>query len=799
MSCRIPALDSRCFSRDIMPISAPPIEPRGLRRFVLLAMLLSIQAGVVQGQDSPSKLKPQAVDHFEKSIRPVLVKTCADCHHPSDPDNHVHFLKATQVSHLAENRKLWRNVATQLRNRTMPPADKLQPTEDDRFRIANWIDETLRASACQQPDFAGHITTRRLNRQEYDNTVRDLVGLDLELSLMFPADGSGGEGFDNNGETLFLPPLLMERYLEAAQKIVDTAIITPPLNCTIPHTEFLPVTKTTLQDQPVESAREVQPGKPLRAVINAYLEGVYNVELDASAASETSKLILKVDGLPAQRFDVLTADADRETTSEKPSTLKAAIRLRRGMHVLELVVPKNASTVRFEQLKIQQSNTWVSKERRASHGKLLFEKVGDTPESQRQSARTFIAAFMRKAFRRPVNVEEIDTFLTLYDRAASRNDPFEERVKLALKAVLVSPHFLFRIEKEPTGREIEKVTNHELATRLAYFLWSTMPDAELSRVADAGRLREDDVLREQLQRMLADPKAKNLARDFTGQWLGTRDVGGRVAPDTNFYKTVYSQELARDLREEGVLLMHHILQENRSLLELIDADYTFLNRRLAKHYGLKIKVENRLEKVSLNNGQRGGVLGLGAVHILTSQSRRTSPVLRGAWVLETLLGTKVPSPAANIPPLNTGKKKNGKTLSLRATLLEHRADKSCAACHNLIDPIGFGMENYDVLGRWRDTLNKKKVDVTGTLPSGESFDGPAELKQVLLTKKDEFIRHLVEKMLGYSLGRSLADEDQCTVQKLTDRLQENGFRSRELIEGIVFSTPFRNKQRVEEK
>jgi hypothetical protein len=386
--------------------------------------------------------------------------------------------------------------------------------------------------------------------------------------------------------------------------------------------------------------------------------------------------------------------------------------------------------------------------------------------------------------------------MKLYDRAADRGDPFEECMKLAIRGILVSPDFLFRLETPPSGPEVQPISDHELATRLSYFLWASMPDAELTRLADAGQLSNDDVLRQQTRRLLKDPRSLVFARDFIGQWLGTKDVGGRVAPTVAETKEFYTPEIAADMREEPIRVFHHIISENRSVLELIDSDYTFASKRLAKFYGLDKAVasvpSNDLAYVKFPDKRRGGVLGMSGVLRLTSHGKRTSPVLRGAWVFDTLFGTPVPPPPADVPPLK--KTVKGKKLTMKEQLAKHRDHKNCLACHRIIDPIGFGLENFDAFGRWRDKVDGKPVDAKGEMPSGETFDGPAELRAILMDHKTDITRQLVRKVMGYGLGRSLTDWDDCTIAELQQTLATNDYKAVPLIEALVLSTPFRNRQ-----
>ncbi len=459
---------------------------------------------------------------------------------------------------------------------------------------------------------------------------------------------------------------------------------------------------------------------------------------------------------------------------------------------------KDSGDLAVTGLKVEENRTEPSAERRAIQKRLLGVEPAQTPPEPRKAARQLLASFVPGAYRRPAKAQEIDRFLKLYDRAALRGDPYEERVKLALKGVLVSPDFLFRIEQPPTGPGIHALNGYELAARLSYFLWETMPDAELTRLAREGRLQDPAVLTAQVERMLADPKSEAFTEAFIGQWLGTKDVGGRVAPTVNEIQTFYSPEVAADMRAEPILNFRYMLRENRGVLDLLDSDYTFLTKRLANFYGMRGVPgleTNKFQLVRLTDGHRGGVLGLGGVLAMTSHFKETSPVLRGAWVLDTLLGTPVPPPPPDVPPLATGKATHG--LTIRQKLEMHRVDPSCSACHNLMDPVGFGLENFDYLGRWRDEDDTgRPIDAAGVLPSGEAFNGAAELRRLLLKKKDLFLRHFSGKLLGYALGRSLMDEDQCTIQRLTEDMEKSDYKVRELVKGIVLSVPFRYAQIV---
>jgi cytochrome c553 len=577
---------------------------------------------------------------FTQSIRPVLAENCGTCHNPSKPRNPANFLKAQTAKDIEADRGLWHNVASQLRNRTMPPvASKL--SEDDRLRVATWIDTQLRQTACSGGDYAGAATLRRLNRREYHNTIRDLLGVDFDVSLIFPADGTGGSGFDTNGETLYVPPVLMERYMTAAQQILDRVIITPPL-----AKAFVP--------GPVAAGAEYAMKIPV------YLDGDYTVVASQEGTETPAKLILKVDGVVAgnlQGRNNFGGPATRKSALTKATLARnlarIQLRLTRGDHMLTIGAGDVAAKITT--VDVAQIPETPTPEKRALHYRLLGTEPSEAPMQPRKAARQVLASFLPRAFRRPVEASEIDQFMMLFDRAAQRGDPYTESIKLALRGVLLWPDFLFHLEKRNTAPGLHPIGQYEMAARLSYFMWSTIPDDQLTRLADQGRLQDPAVLKAQVERMLDDPRARTFVDTFVGQWLGTQDVGGRVVPMLTELLAYYNPDTAADLRAEPVLLFDHILGENRSLLELLTADYTFLTERLVKFYQLEGKVDvhgNEFQMVKWPDNRRAGVTGMGSVLAMTSHYEQTSPVLRGAWALETLLGTPVPPPPPDVPPLD---------------------------------------------------------------------------------------------------------------------------------------------------
>ena len=727
---------------------------------------------------APLLLAQDADRDFADIIRPVLDRNCAACHNAAKAKGPA-FLKATKVADMESNRGLWRNVAAQLRNRTMPPAaSKL--TEEERFQVSSWIDQRLRQTACNAGEYAGPAIARRLNRREYHNTIRDLLGVDFDVIGTLPADGTGGAGFDTNGETLFVQPVLLEKYMEAAQQILDRVIITPQISRTFTPAELQPPTQETIAS----------------LTLPIYTESAYEIQAAYEAGDAPPKLMLKVDGSEAGALAIQRRRIVAGKPVSGPTIARLQINLGRGTHSFGL--SPEAPIGSLTRLTIQQKLDQPSSEKRALHYRLFGMEPGERPLRPRIAARQILERLLPQAFRRPVEPGEIDRFLTLYDRAAERGDPYEERVKLALKSVLVWPEFLFRIEQKHSKPGIYPLTSYELATRLSYFLWSTGPDQTLARLAEQDRLQDSKTLAAQVDRMLDDSRSRAFMTSFIGQWLGTQDLGGRVAPLLTELQSYYTPEVAADLRAQPILLFDRILGENRSLLELLSANYTHLTKRLAKFYQIEERAsglnDTEFQLVNWPDERRAGIMGLGSVLAMTSRYQETSPVLRGAWALETLLGTPVPPPPPDVPPLKTDAE-NGVKLGMREKLLQHRASPSCAACHKLMDPIGFGMENFDWMGRWRDQdADGKPIDATGELPSGEKFSGPVELRQALLSRKQDFIGNLTGRVLGYALGRSLQDGDSCTVQRIVETLEKDEYRARTLIREVVLSVPFRNTQ-----
>ena len=585
-----------------------------------------------------------------------IKRYCLECHSGEKPKASLDLSRFDSMDKILSEALLWDDILIRLSQGDMPPKEADLPTLNERSEFLNWVESSLQKAACQSGPHAGPAVLRRLNRAEYSASVRDLLDIHFDAGEALPSDGSGGQGFDNASETLFISPIHAEKYMDAARVAVEYAFADP---------------------------------RSLR------------------------------------RF--LVAEPDEKTSPEV-------------------------------------------------------------------AARRVIEDFLPRAFRRSIPESEILEYLALFHAAYKADPSFMVAIRLTLQAVLISPKFLFIAEEPNFDSKPHKVTDHELASRLSYFLWGSLPDDELLKAADEGNLSDSRILQEQFKRMLGSQnsrKVRNFSQNFVEQWLGTRALGREFKPDKSIRG--YDSELEGGMKYEPVFFFHEILTENRSLLDLLKADYTYVNRRLARHYRIKGEFREQPKRVQLTDeNRRGGLLSMAAVLAVSSYPHRTSPVLRGKWILETILGDPPPPPPSNVPELEESAN-SVSSESLRQRLELHRQDVACAQCHDRIDPLGFGLENYGVLGRWRDKYEGHTVDARGALPDGTTFSGPGELKLALLGRKDQFVRHLTKKMLGYALGRGLTYYDYCAVNSIVDKLRANDYKSHHLLFGIIQSVPFRFK------
>jgi mono/diheme cytochrome c family protein len=798
--------------------------------------------------------KPRGASSFDKTILPFLADNCYICHNAKKQSGGLNLEAFKTAASIAQNREKWEVVLQKLSTGEMPPAGLPRPKETELKAVIRLIEgEFARADRLAKPD-PGRVTARRLNRSEYNNTVRDLLGVDLHPADDFPQDDSG-YGFDNIGDVLSLSPVLMEKYLAAAERVARTAVF---------GSELLKPTLTQHRPQ----GRIIKPiAKPLHdydltglSLPNALhlthrfpVEGEYLFKVflggNRPAASEPLSIALWVDGQQAQtvEFDperLASFEIDRQELGGKVVEIRAKVpagerwiavsllRLFEGLppryngpnpskrpeppppefNPRPGIPPERLAEFkkRFEERRAEIARLPANDARIGylEIGGPYNQIKGPSAESLKKiytcghpdgrhvdgCSQTIVSNLARRAYRRPITQAEVNQLLGLVSMAQKRGDSLEEGINLAIQAMLVSPHFLFRIERERLAAgaaDAYPISDHELASRLSYFLWSSMPDDELFSAADQGTLRRPIVLAAQVRRMLKDPKSRALVENFGGQWLELRKLES-VKPDRERFPE-FEEYLRRSMRRETELFFENIVREDRSILDFIDGDYTFLNERMARLYKIPGVKGPEFRKVSLTgNIERGGILTHASVLTVSSYATRTSPVLRGKWILENILNTPPPPPPPDVPNLDEAKV--GSASSLRQQLEEHRKNVTCASCHARLDPLGFGLENFNAIGAWRTQDGNFPIDASGTLPDGRSFKGPQELKTILRADRDAFAQCLAEKLLTYALGRGLERYDRPVVKKIAQNVAMNNYRFSSLAMEIVKSIPFQMRR-----
>ena len=757
---------------------------------------------------------------YDKEIVQLLATYCHQCHGDKKQKGDLDLQHFKTGAEADPARKVWKRVVEQLQARDMPPEKEKQPSDAERAKVVAWVKSLGAADA---PD-SGRVTVRRLNRLEYNNTIRDLIGLDFKPADDFPEDDVGN-GFDNIGDVLSLPPLLMEKYLIAADQILDRAVVVeqPSFDIDLLAWPLLadgkPMAKPTAD--PDKKGKDegvtVTVASEVRGLVAFPSAGRYTVKVRAAAdqaGTEPAQMGIKID-------DKMVADV--KVMAKKPAPVTLTFDAPRGLHAVSVTFMNPFSEPPVDEAKDAKpvpgalpgtkkkpaeprvrALTMVSMDLKGprvtpppSHKRIFTvrpdAKNKDQIAAGREAAKHILGAFASRAYRRPVTEAQLERLLHLYDTAAKNGQVFEECVRLGLKGVLVSPSFLFRVEpdretKDPSG--IYPLDDYEVASRLSYFLWSSMPDDALFELAKQGKLRDPAVIEQQVQRMLKDPKSAALVQGFAGQWLELRKME-HLAPDTKVFPE-FTDDLRKALTEETSSYFTSIMREDHSVLEFIDSDYAFLNDKLAKLYGISGVVGSQFRKVQLTDRNRGGLLGQGAILALTSMPTRTSPVKRGKWVLEQLLGDPPPPPPPMVEALDKqGEKHDVSKLSLRERMALHRTDPTCNSCHKVMDAIGFGLENFDALGRWRDKdAGGGLIDSAGKLPSGASFGSPAELKRIFIETKDKFVTNLTEKMLTYALGRGMEYYDAPTIDKIVTTMAANDNRFSVLVVEIARSYAF---------
>lgn len=741
---------------------------------------------------------------LEEKVLPFLKTHCVDCHSAESQEGGIVVDGLSTVNQLLKERKTWERVYRMINAGAMPPADyDAQPTDDIRREVTEIFYDELYNFDCTQIHHAGRSTLHRLNRAEYNNTIRDLFGISLTPADDFPQDDVG-EGFDNIGDVLSVPPLLMEKYLDAAETVAAVVIDTRDFSKGMTQTFNADRTVSTAGGDPDgEGFRMLASTGSVSATVETSSEGKYKIRirsLATQAGDEDARMALQIDGQNVTEFEV--------KGHRKPKWFEHDVTLTAGSHKIGGAFLNDFYNPEAEDKRRRDRNLAIGTIEvigpegggtpawHETHRRFVTVRPSETV-SVKDAAAQVLRPILYRAFRRPVTDAEVSRFAELVDRNVSEfKETYDYGLYVALQAALVSPDFLFRKEADPEGEATErKLNEYEVASRLSYFLWSSMPDDQLFQLAENKRLFDPVMLQAQIERMLHDDKARALSRNFAAQWLNLRNLVD-VQPNPELFPD-FDAALRRAMGQETEMLFSTIVTEDRSIDDFLNADFTFLNERLAKHYGIDGVAGEEFVRVSLEGTKRSGVLTQASILTLTSNPGRTSPVKRGKWILENILGESPPPPPPGVPPLEEAAK-DMSDLSLRERLEIHRKDPGCASCHKTMDPLGMGLENFDAIGRWRDKEGERDVDSTGELPSGEKFSGPIELIGIIRGRQEQFHRAFAERLLTYALGRGLEYYDKCAVDQALVLMKQRGNRFSALVEGIVTSDAFMRRSRFRE-
>ncbi|HYE97384.1 MAG TPA: DUF1592 domain-containing protein [Planctomycetota bacterium] len=775
----------------------------------------------------PEGLAVGAQDEADAVLKPIVAKHCLSCHGAKKPKADLDLTPFTTEASVRAKGKLWQLAARMVRSHEMPPADKKPSiTADERERFAKAVDAILLRIDPKAPVNPGRVTLRRLNRAEYRNTMRDLLGVDFDPAEDFPSDDIG-HGFDNIGDVLSLPPVLMERYLTAAEAVVQRAFPAEPPKPSEQHTgaKYL---QPAGKNVPPSKFRPLSGGKgdavETGPLYNEYRlrDGDYLFRFRAFAKPKGAKVAVLACGkdVPSPASD---ADADRlagaavralrpfrivETVSVDHDQEKGSRRYEvkippmPGVEKIALAVVKGPEGQPAPEVHVESFVLYGPLDPRPAFQREALKAVDGKPKAEQ--TRQFLRTFASRAWRRPVTDEELGRLVEFAERAEAGGARWEGALGLAMQGILCSPKFLFRAELDdrPQLPQAHPITEHQLASRLSYFIWQSMPDDELLSLASKSQLSAN--LEKQVRRMLKDPKADALVDGFAMQWLQLQRLS-TAAPDPKMFPQF--QYLRGSMRRETELFVQSVFREDRSVLDLVSADYTFLDERLARFYGIKDTMGNRdgrkparpggqpiprrdFVRVQLADADRGGLLTHASILTVTSNPTRTSPVKRGRWVLEQILGEPPPPPPPDVPELEESAEAQ-KSGSLKQRLEQHRRDPRCANCHARMDAIGFALENFDPIGayRWKD--GSFDIDASGAFPDGTVVKGVAGLRQVVVANKDLFVRCLVEKLLTFALGRGVEPYDAPAVRKIQEALAKDGYKFSRLVLEIARSDPFR--------
>jgi hypothetical protein len=761
----------------------------------------------------------------------VLNRYCLGCH--NEKVKTAEFsLTGLDTADLSGHAASWEKVVEKLRGRAMPPVGRPRPDEATYDSLVTYLERSLDRVAAANPNPGRTETFRRLTRTEYRNAIRDLLAVDVEVEPLLPPDDSSF-GFDNV-TVGNLSPTLMEKYLAASQKISRLAIGNP-VRGPATYVWTLPVDLTQEQHFselplgtrggtlfpytfPLNGEYEIQ--VRLYRDRDEHVEGLGRQGRGEDSVSDKHELEVTVDGQRVTTFTIVppasrSSDDPRDyDDSELDKDFNLRIPVTAGSHEIAATFLKKPSPLietvrqpypvafnmdRHPRLQPAVYSVTITGPfdstgaGETASRRRIFTCDPKTPAQEGRCARSIISTVTRRAYRRPVTDEDLKTPLAFYEQGRAEGG-FETGIEMAVRKILISPEFLFRVEQDPPeGKSqrgaVYRISDVELASRLSFFIWSSIPDDELLDLAARGKLRDARVLEQQVRRMLSDSRSEALVNNFAGQWLYLRNLAA-IVPDSRMFP-VFDDNLRRAFRQETELFFESVIKENRSVLDLLRADYTFLDERLAKHYGVPDVYGTQFRRVTLPAGSvRGGLLGHGSILLATSYANRTSPVLRGKWVLENILGTPAPPPPPGVPPLQEARSEDS-VPTMRERMAQHRANAACSSCHMLMDPLGLAMENFDAIGRWRTTgVDGAPIDASGGLPSGAAFEGVTGLKQALLTRPDAFVGAVTEKLLTYALGRGIEYYDAPAVRAVLRDSQTDDYRFATVVLNVVKSTPF---------
>ena len=744
----------------------------------------------------PAQLPPAHELAFHAKVAPVMRDYCISCHGGEEPDGGMSFdawaegEAVPSFDELRERTPFFERLSHHVMTGSMPPDGMPTPPEDQRDAMLAWFTGTLEEAWAAAPPNPGRVTMRRLNREEYRNTVRDLLGVDYETDETFPAD-EVGYGFDHIGDVLSLPPILMEKYLDAAEAIAARTIVLLPKD--VPYRQRVEAEKARRIGQSgtrggfvrFTSARSVATRLTFPRTASYRVRA--RVRPD-QAGPDPAALAIRIEGADLK---VVPVRAPTGTITEIETTVTVPLGVKRmqvGFHndYYQPNHPDRAQRDRnldLDWFEIEGPLEGTAQPLPWLHRRLM--QCAPEPGEERHCAETILRPLLKRAFRRPPTDVEVERHVGLVLETMAADESFEGGIQTALQAILISPHFLFRLElDEGTGGESRPLNDYELASRLSYFLWASGPDEQLLAAADGGTLRAS--IHEHVTRMLKDDRARTLVTNFAAQWLQLRRLD-TSPPDPKKYKHV-TDAMRGWMRQETELFVEAIFREDRNILDLIDAPFTYLNQPLAEFYGRRDVRGGEFRRVDVDPTMRGGLLGHASILTLTSYPHRTSPVLRGKWVMEEILGTPPPPPPPGVGTLEA-QSRELLTRSVRERLAIHREDPACAVCHDAMDNLGYGLENYDAVGAWRLVDGPTKVDSSGVLPGGRQFSGPAELKDIL--RADAGVpRCFAEKLLTYALGRGLEPYDRPAVQQIVREANERRLRFSAFVHAIVATDAF---------